>query len=102
MSDLKDQQGTIDKLSSALGVMLDCVDYTAGNCRVNEPVGGVLPKEIIAKAKEALQDTRRLTRDAPATGQTCPFCEGTGLDEEPDKYGKDCIWCDGTGQVKTP
>lgn len=42
-------------LEVALQTMLDCVDYTSGNCKANEPVGGVLPKEIITKAKEALE-----------------------------------------------
>ena len=35
-------------------VVLDCADYTAGNCRVNEMVGAVLPKEVIEQAREAL------------------------------------------------
>ena len=37
-----------------LHVVLDCADYTAGNCRVNEMVGAVLPKEVIEQARAAL------------------------------------------------
>ena len=36
----------------ALRMVLDQVDYLAGNCRVNEPVGGGLTKEILALARE--------------------------------------------------
>ncbi len=41
-------------LRTCLTVVLDCVDYTAGNCRVNEMVGAVLPKEIIEQARNIL------------------------------------------------
>ena len=41
-------------LIEALRVLLDQVDYTSGACALNEPVGGVLPTEIIRKAKDAL------------------------------------------------
>lgn len=40
----------------ALRLILDCVDYTAGACGLTEMVGGVLPLEIINKAKAALKD----------------------------------------------
>jgi hypothetical protein len=43
-----------NELRIALRLMLDCVDYTAGNCRVNEMVGAVLPREIIERAKKLL------------------------------------------------
>jgi hypothetical protein len=43
-------------LREALLTILDCVDYTAGNCRVNELVGAVLPEEIIALARQALAE----------------------------------------------
>ena len=39
----------------ALLTVLDQVDYTAGNCQVNEMVGAVLPTEVIVLAREALQ-----------------------------------------------
>lgn len=41
----------------ALQVVLDCVDYTKPAnpaCRATEMVGAVLPKEVIAKAREAI------------------------------------------------
>lgn len=40
----------------ALQVVLDSVDYTAGNCRVNEMVGAVLPRSIILLAREAIEE----------------------------------------------
>lgn len=43
----------IDTMRNALNLILDAADYTAGNCRVNEMVGAVLPKEIIAKVRAA-------------------------------------------------
>ena len=43
-----------DALKTQLMVILDCIDYTAGNCRVNEPIGGVLSKEIINATKVAI------------------------------------------------
>jgi hypothetical protein len=41
----------------ALQVILDCVDYTVGNCRPNEMVGAVLSQEVIELARAALQRT---------------------------------------------
>ncbi len=41
-------------LVAALGVLLDQVDYTEGNCRVNEMVGAVLPEIVIDTARQAL------------------------------------------------
>ena len=43
-----------EKLRVALLVVLDATDYTAHNCRVNEMVGAVLPKELIVMAREAI------------------------------------------------
>lgn len=37
-----------------LQVILDCVDYTRGACRVNEAVGAVLPKEILEQARKTI------------------------------------------------
>jgi hypothetical protein len=37
----------------ALQLLLDCVDYTSGACRLNEMVGAVLPQEILFRAKKA-------------------------------------------------
>lgn len=44
-----------EALVSSLQVVLDSADYMAGNCRMNEMVGAVLPKEVIALAREALK-----------------------------------------------
>lgn len=43
-----------DELRTALLLVLDCVDYTHGNCRMNEMVAAVLPKEIIERARKAV------------------------------------------------
>lgn len=40
---------------TALLTILDHVDYTAGNCRPNEMVSAVLPREIIRLCREAAQ-----------------------------------------------
>lgn len=49
----------------ALNLLLDQVDYMAGNCRINEPVGAVLPAEIIAHCREVLarDKARRETQE---------------------------------------
>ena len=44
----------MDDIRTALLTVLDQVDYLAGNCRMNEMVGAVLPKEVIILAREAL------------------------------------------------
>ena len=44
------------KVALSLKVVLDNVDYMAGNCRLNEMVGAALPKEVIALAREALAE----------------------------------------------
>lgn len=42
------------ELAKAINLILDQVDYLAGNCRVNEMIGAILPKEIISIARAAL------------------------------------------------
>lgn len=42
----------------ALQVVLDQVDYTAGNCGPTEMVAACLPKEVIRLAREALSHER--------------------------------------------
>ena len=44
----------VEALRVELLVILDQVDYTAGNCEVTEMVGAVLPRQIIARARERL------------------------------------------------
>ena len=46
---------------TSLLVILDCVDYTRGNCRVNEMVGAVLPKEVIEQARKACNDENTMS-----------------------------------------
>lgn len=43
---------------TALQTLLDQVDYTKGNCRPNEMVGAVLPKEIIKLCRQAILEDR--------------------------------------------
>lgn len=40
---------------AALEAILDAVDYTDGSCAATEPVGAVLPKVLIERAREALK-----------------------------------------------
>lgn len=49
---------SIEKLRSALRLILDQVDYTNHACRVNEMVGAVLPENVIKQARQALLETR--------------------------------------------
>ena len=42
----------------ALRLVLDCVDYIGGNCRINEMVGAVLPCEILKRARRAALSRR--------------------------------------------
>jgi hypothetical protein len=44
---------TKEELGTVLTLVLDCVDYTSGACRLNEMVGAVLPKEILERALQA-------------------------------------------------
>jgi hypothetical protein len=43
-----------DAALAALALVLDSVDYTAGNCRVNEMVGAVLQQELLSMARDVL------------------------------------------------
>lgn len=54
-ADLEPPAQRLDEIRSALLVVLDCVDYTSGNCSINEMVGAVLPKECIASARQAVR-----------------------------------------------
>lgn len=44
-----------ERLRTALMLVLDHVDYTAGNCRLTEMVGGALPQVVIKAARDALK-----------------------------------------------
>jgi len=54
------------KPREALLLLLDQVDYTAGNCQMNEPVGGVLPQEVIKLCRNAAQ--------LPLAPDACAVC----------------------------
>ena len=53
--DIKALEKKIDDIKSSVQVLLDCIDYTSGNCKPNEPIGGILPKRVIELVKESLQ-----------------------------------------------
>lgn len=44
----------VDKLKEALRVILDCVDFRAGNCAPRDMVAAVLPTSVIEKCRDAL------------------------------------------------
>jgi hypothetical protein len=46
----------VEQLTAALGVVLDHVDYTAGNCNQTEMVGAILPRGAIKLAREVLSE----------------------------------------------
>jgi hypothetical protein len=48
----------IDLLTRVIRLLLDNIDYQAGNCRVNEMIGAVLPPDILHLAKEAVNVPR--------------------------------------------
>jgi len=43
-----------DGLLRALKAVLGCVDYTKGNCRSIDMIGPILPKAVIATAREEI------------------------------------------------
>lgn len=52
VAEVEAMRSEIGNLRAAIGVLLDCVDYTGGACSATEMVGAVLPKEVIASAKK--------------------------------------------------
>lgn len=44
------------ELREALLLLLDQVDYTEGNCRLNEMIGAVLPASVILQCRKALEE----------------------------------------------
>jgi len=44
-----------ERLKTALMLILDCADYTSGACGLTEMIGGVLPRQIIDRARDALK-----------------------------------------------
>lgn len=53
----------------ALRLVLDQVDYENGACRVNEPVGAVLPRDVLALARGVAQ-----AKSVPAA-KGCTLCD---------------------------
>lgn len=66
----------IRELEEALLCILDATDYTAGYCKVNEPVGGVLPKILIENARTALSDK---SNQSDKCGNACGYVEPYGF-----------------------
>lgn len=44
----------LQNLREAIKVLLDCIDFTVGNCSLNSMVGAVLPIPVIQKVKKFL------------------------------------------------
>jgi len=53
-SELCDQRAA----ATAAQVVLDQVDYTVGNCRVNEMIGAVLSQQVIEQLRTALEEVK--------------------------------------------
>ena len=45
-----------EELKHGIMVILDAVDYTQGNCKPNDPVGGVLPVCLIENIREQINE----------------------------------------------
>jgi hypothetical protein len=60
--------------AEALRTLLDQVDYTADppNCRMNELVGAVLPREVITLCRNALEAEDGRRPDVPVTPSAKP------------------------------
>lgn len=52
--EIEELRRQVSRLRSVLGTVLDCVDFERGACRVNEPVGAVLPTSVLSEARKAL------------------------------------------------
>lgn len=50
---MEDQSKRVETLRTALLLLLDNIDYDAGRCRASEPIGAVLPLEILLKVRKA-------------------------------------------------
>ena len=50
---MEDQSERIETLRTELLLLLDNIDYDAGNCRASEPIGAILPLEILLKVRKA-------------------------------------------------
>lgn len=44
----------LQQTKAMLRVVLDCIDYTQGNCKVNSMVGAEIAPDILKKARETL------------------------------------------------
>lgn len=44
----------LENLRSTTKVLLDCIDYTNGNCKLNDMVGAVLPSTVIREVRKFL------------------------------------------------
>ncbi len=52
---MEDQSKRIETLRTALLLLLDNIDYDAGRCRASEPIGAILPLEILLKVRKAVK-----------------------------------------------
>ena len=52
----------VEKLQEALGLVLDDVDYIAGNCGIGELVSAVLSKETLTRVRALRDEVREAGR----------------------------------------
>ena len=53
--EMEDQSKRIETLRTALLLLLDNIDYDAGRCRASEPLGAILPLDILLKVRKAVK-----------------------------------------------
>lgn len=54
MDTIENQERHIEALRTALLLLLDNIDYSVGNCRPNEMIAAILPREILVVARRAV------------------------------------------------
>ena len=75
--------------------------FTKYAFRHNRSVASMLRELIDRAMADEPKTIEQVAAEPPLEPKrdTCPFCEGTGKEEEVEKYGESCVWCKGTGQV---
>ena len=52
----------------ALRLLLDHIDWEAGNCRINEMIGAILPHKILILAKDTIKQADKLDTEISKVG----------------------------------
>ena len=99
MTELTDKAAIYLEENHISGDAMIYMDHQMDDLPIEYDGGAMYLADILARfADEVLQGTRHITRDAPATGQTCPSCDGLGQ-VDGTVYHTMCEHCQGTGQV---